>query len=355
MPRKLIYIFTRDFSYFTNEIIRHAYVNVFPNIWGRGLEDQIVHYDGQTTRWYRYEDDSQALGDYMIHKDIDFILFQKETHEQFRQSVDTLRALLATPLETIHDNQNFWSELKQNFLSMYPVYTFSVFFAGVWRERFEALYGEEAKIITHRVYESRLYSEGLVKLFDIFVREWLSSQFQKSGLPPQFVKLLTLQEIESFVHDNTLPLLEDLEVKNKGYIFLQNRMYPTENVQDFLKQKDIFLEEPSLEIVTTLQGVVARKGDIFQGVVQVIFTSEEIKNFEPGRILVTPMTSPEYLPALKNAKAIITDEGGITCHAAIVARELNVPCIIGTKVATKILKDGDLVEVDANTGVIKKI
>lgn len=67
------------------------------------------------------------------------------------------------------------------------------------------------------------------------------------------------------------------------------------------------------------------------------------------------MTSPWYLPAMKKATAIVTDEGGITCHAAIVSRELKKPCIIGTKIATKVLKDGDLVEVDANKGIVRII
>ena len=56
---------------------------------------------------------------------------------------------------------------------------------------------------------------------------------------------------------------------------------------------------------------------------------------------------------MKKASAFITDEGGITCHASIIARELKKPCIIGTKIATKVLKDGDMVEVDGNIGVIK--
>ena len=74
---------------------------------------------------------------------------------------------------------------------------------------------------------------------------------------------------------------------------------------------------------------------------------------EIGDILVSPMTRPELMPAVKRAAAIVTDEGGITCHAAIVSRELGIPCIIGTKNATRILKDGDKVEVDANHGVVK--
>lgn len=65
------------------------------------------------------------------------------------------------------------------------------------------------------------------------------------------------------------------------------------------------------------------------------------------------MTRPEFLPIARKSLAIITDEGGLTSHAAIVYRELGIPCIIGTKIATKILKDGDQVEVDANKGIIK--
>ena len=59
------------------------------------------------------------------------------------------------------------------------------------------------------------------------------------------------------------------------------------------------------------------------------------------------------MPVIHKAKAIITDEGGITCHAAIVSREFKIPCIIGTKKATKVLRDGDLIEVDADKGIVR--
>ena len=65
------------------------------------------------------------------------------------------------------------------------------------------------------------------------------------------------------------------------------------------------------------------------------------------------MTRPEFVQAMKKAVAVVTDEGGITCHAAIVSRELNIPCIIGTKIATQVLNNGDLVEVNANHGIVK--
>ena len=65
------------------------------------------------------------------------------------------------------------------------------------------------------------------------------------------------------------------------------------------------------------------------------------------------MTHPQMISGMIKASAFVTDEGGVTCHAAIVSREMNKPCIIGTKVATQVLKDGDVVEVDANNGVVK--
>lgn len=82
-------------------------------------------------------------------------------------------------------------------------------------------------------------------------------------------------------------------------------------------------------------------------------SEEAIKKIKRGDILVCGMTLPNYVPAMKKAGAIITDEGGLTCHAAILARELDIPCIVGTKIATKILKDGYKVEVNANHGVIR--
>jgi phosphohistidine swiveling domain-containing protein len=106
------------------------------------------------------------------------------------------------------------------------------------------------------------------------------------------------------------------------------------------------------EMCSIVKGTVACKGFI-TGKVCVVSGINEFNKFKSGEILVTSMTRPEFVPIMKKAKAIITDEGGITCHAAIVSRELNIPCIIGTNNATRILKDGDFVEVDAEKGIIK--
>lgn len=106
--------------------------------------------------------------------------------------------------------------------------------------------------------------------------------------------------------------------------------------------------------VQELKGFTASRG-VVKGRVKIIESAEEISKIEEGDILVAVMTRPDYLPAMQKAAGFVTDEGGITCHAAIVAREMRKPCIIGTKIATKTFKDGDMIEVDADNGVVRII
>jgi pyruvate, water dikinase len=100
--------------------------------------------------------------------------------------------------------------------------------------------------------------------------------------------------------------------------------------------------------------MVANKGKVI-GKVRIIHNTKSMDKMQKGDILVSSMTKPEIIPAIRKASAIVTDEGGVTCHASIVSREYNIPCIIGTKIASKVLKDGDIVEVDANKGIVKII
>ena len=119
------------------------------------------------------------------------------------------------------------------------------------------------------------------------------------------------------------------------------------------KENGIEIQEEKVpENLKELTGEVAMTGKV-TGKVRILKQKSEIPLLQDGEILVTAMTTPDYLPAMNKAAAFITDEGGVTCHAAIVAREIGKPCIIGTKIATKVLKDGDIVEVDADTGIVK--
>lgn len=103
---------------------------------------------------------------------------------------------------------------------------------------------------------------------------------------------------------------------------------------------------------SSLEGEVANPGTA-EGPVRIVLGVEDIPRVQKGDILVAPMTRQEMVVALERASAFVTDEGGRLCHAAIVAREMNKPCITGTRIATKILKDGWMVFVDADNGKIE--
>jgi len=99
------------------------------------------------------------------------------------------------------------------------------------------------------------------------------------------------------------------------------------------------------------KGLGASPG-IGMGKVKIVKSAKDIKTIERGDILVTEMTTPDFVPGMKRSSAIITDTGGMTSHAAIVSRELGVPCVVGTGDATKVLKDGIEVSVDGSHGII---
>ncbi len=114
-------------------------------------------------------------------------------------------------------------------------------------------------------------------------------------------------------------------------------------------------EEGSGTMATTekpiLEGLPASPG-IITGIVKIVPTIEDIAKVQPGDILVTKMTSPSWVPIMKKASGIVTNEGGRTCHAAIVSRELGIPCVVGTENGMDILKDGQEVTLDGYNGLV---
>ncbi|NJE42490.1 phosphoenolpyruvate synthase [Thermococcus sp. GR6] len=135
--------------------------------------------------------------------------------------------------------------------------------------------------------------------------------------------------------------------KDDGKLYIvQSR--PITTLKEEVKTEEAEMTE---EMKVLLKGLGASPG-IGAGKVVVIFDASDIDKVKEGDVLVTTMTNPDMVPAMKRASAIVTDEGGRTCHAAIVSRELGIPAVVGTKEATKVLKDGMLVTVDGTRGVV---
>lgn len=115
------------------------------------------------------------------------------------------------------------------------------------------------------------------------------------------------------------------------------------------KEEDVI--QKGKELKEILHGLGASPG-LAAGPVKIVHGLDDLHKIEKGDVLVTEMTNPDMVPAMKRAAAIVTDEGGTTSHAAIVSREMGIPCIVGTNAATKILKDGDIITVNADKGSV---
>jgi len=172
---------------------------------------------------------------------------------------------------------------------------------------------------------------------------------------------ITYQEIFQYFHKEIIDFLDSKEI-NKKLIEERKKNYAISSIHgeieilygDDIKKLESEIEKEEIEEIKEIKGSIASQGKV-QGKVKIINTASDLPKVNAGDILVASMTKPDYIIAMEKAIAFITDEGGITCHAAIVAREMGKPCIIGTKIATKVLKDNDLVEVDAEKGIVKII
>jgi phosphohistidine swiveling domain-containing protein len=156
----------------------------------------------------------------------------------------------------------------------------------------------------------------------------------------------------------TIPHRELLERKKFSVLLLGKNLHVLHTQQSAQKLAHPFLNSTNAndQKGKNLQGVVVSKGKgTVTGKIRIIHSPKNSDGFKKGEILVAPMTSPDYVPIMRKALAVITDVGGLMSHAAIISRELGIPCIVGTKYATKIFKNGDVVTLDISKGIVQKI
>jgi phosphoenolpyruvate synthase/pyruvate phosphate dikinase len=194
--------------------------------------------------------------------------------------------------------------------------------------------------------------------YSFYILEKILKEISKRiGLDITESHMVTYKEIEDLlVHNKKMDKEEIARRKDCAIMTIKDGnliVYSGDEAKNFFANKNIKKEE--IEINSDMfKGTCASSGQA-KGVVKIINTTAEMDKMNQGDIMVSHTTFPALVPAMKKASAIVTEDGGITCHAAIVARELKTPCVTGIKIITKIVKDGDLVEVDADNGLVKII
>lgn len=222
------------------------------------------------------------------------------------------------------------------------------------------------RVVLNTLEEHNFRIPKLMGLADKIRKQTVYPEYTKKVVVPLAINVLKKEGVKNPSHK--IHLLTYKELQGKQFTKLDERMLERKEEKLFIYENNNSTEKikyshDNQQILAKLTGVSLDQKPIIKGVVAYqgkatgrarIVLNNKAKSFSSGDVLVSISSSPELMPYIRKCSAIITDEGGMGCHAAVISRELKKPCITGTKIATQVLKDGDLIEVDAFTGVIKK-
>lgn len=227
----------------------------------------------------------------------------------------------------------------------------------------DSMYRQSIKIIEKNKNKIRerynslffVYMGGFVDFLQVIARQY--------GVALKDLCWCSISEVQNIIRGGKIPYVK-IEERRKCFVLIKDKtgkliLLQGPNAIQYAKR--FTLQTTATDVI---KGVVAyRTQYIIRGKVVIINSDyfhkkkvmQKMMNMNKGDVLVSTTTAPDLMIAIKKAAAIITDIGGRLSHAAIVSRELKIPCVVGTKIATQVLKDGDVVEVDSTNGIIRKI
>lgn len=328
---------------------------------GLGIDDTVKHVEYFTLFT------SPTRTNFAQEEQLDFLrLLKNHSEENIQKHYEKWRWTPYGYTGPAHDLQHYLDEVEKN-LSLAPQVDKLI-------EEESARYPKLARQQTELIEKIKLPA-GLQHYFAI-ARDiiWLKD-FRKyciwhgfyvlDLLTKEIAKRLNIshRQANSFLIEEVAPALVDgkLDVgilnERDKYCMIRadeagQKIYYGEEAKKIRKSLD--LEEVVIDMENGLKGACAFPGTA-EGVVKIVNEVGQIDKINDGEIMLAHTTFPALLPAMKKAAAFVTEDGGITCHAAIVAREMKKPCVVGAKNICSVLKDGDRVEVDASNGTVRKL
>lgn len=318
--------FTRAFSILTSPLVLTFYrkqqkdlLNVLTS--PRGKQEQALKLHQKNFYW--------IYNSYLEGKVLDLNFFKSEL-EKLKETnyKKTLKEIEEYPVFIKSEKAKIYEKIhpSKDFLNLVSlVETFSALQDGRKMDNFIAdHYLEKFVLSFSKLFSADIYSLKLLILNELYDKKIIQN------------KSLIKNRLTSFVLDATDK--EIIHYDGQNALLLANKFMEISNINQNI-----------------IQGTVASVGEshYFRGPAKIILTIDKIDKIREGDILVTTMTSPDFVIGMKKAGAIITDTGGMLSHAAIVSRELKKPCIVGTEIATKVISDGDIIELHCEKGTIK--
>jgi phosphohistidine swiveling domain-containing protein len=334
---------TRELPFFTLKSWKYVYTKGWPKFLGFGLKKHSIYYSKRgIIEVYRgkkeYDGFIKNLEKFCLEKP-DLLMHYYDELEQLDKKIQEFSRREVKNKEELKVLIKEIGGMFDYYATMYLIKTYSNYvLTGEVIEKQPELV-KRAKSLVSRA-----------EWFDMAKSLWKKAS-SILGLPEKTIRMLTLGEMLAYIDAGVVDS-ELAEKRFNGFLWdiKTDKWYYGTDADEYIKQIDT---EPEIS-QDIVKGVVANKGKA-TGEVVIVLGTVDFHKIKKGCILVAHMTAPWYTPHIPKVKAIVTDEGGIGTHAAVKSREFGIPCIIGTKIATKVLKDGDMVEVDAEKGIVRKI
>jgi phosphoenolpyruvate synthase/pyruvate phosphate dikinase len=336
----IIYFEASNECYINNALAKKLGITKFPKF--------IVIWDKAYEEW-----NNGQIQKIKSKKDIEFVIKAgRETVAEYESKVDSL---LKQDYDKLSKEQIIKTLQIMNQITR-KIYQSDIFFIN---EHFVT----KDKALLDLLPEVRIEFTKFIDKLNIIGDKVIDASYYKlkKKIPWKAFIYATSAEITKLLKDSTAKQIAKFKlIENRPIAFIfDGKKLSTKKGETVNDIKQVLEDQVEDLDVKQLKGQITYEGKVRAKVVKITeYDYENIDKVIKGKkdyVFVAPMTRPEFVPYLKKAKAIVTDEGGITCHAAIVSRELKKPCVVGTKFATKMLETGDMVEVDAKKGIIRII
>lgn len=336
-PHKNAEYTVRDISFLSCSVFGECYFNSLRKIFKINNFSIIFWYmrEDKNVIFYRSSQENQNFSKQLAEEFLKEPDYAEKTAKKLIELTDEINSFLKEnkTLDQLLKHWSYFIELYSTFFTYHQVVYWTA----------EYLINNQEKL------NNKDLINKLVKIFDAAYK-------YNENVVPDIEKLIKELGLGDYTYQeiNQYKLKEAPKNKNSSLLFLDDQVFILNSSEGEALNKAIQKDYNKSLTNKEITGLIANKG-LAKGPVRLILDLAKLDQCQKGDILVTTMTRPQYNSLIKNVAGIITDEGGLLCHASILAREFNIPCLVGTKNATKILKDSDMVEVDANNGVIKKL
>lgn len=349
--KKWTKIWTTEYSMFSVWLFSREYIENCKEELGFGFDDIIFLIEGDLATVYRDNKKQEEFVKFLAEKSLGDSKFRDRCLNKYFDLNDKLLQYIR-----LNEEEGIKYENLLDFINVHKKFI-AYFLVPLWSPNGFSLVSatEDLKSTVFKEFEhARKSTEHIYPDIEKYINKLYLYIAKKENIVPTFLRAMLPEELLHYSKSGLLPSENILAERYNCSVLIaekkKNNLVMGEDAKRIIKR----ISAVETNGVKEIFGVSACKGKVV-GIVRKVFMEKDMNNFEAGAILVTTMTRPEWLPIMIKAGAFVTDAGGVLSHAAIASRELNKPCIIGTKIATQVLKDGDLVEVDANMGIVRII